>query len=121
VAHNVGPYTHPSLAFAKRIWLTEADDGDEADANGSGGASAAAQVLLPFAVVTTMAGHGPVVQGEVPRTKPCDAEIKLTDPGSKCAGTGAAAASAPVAKDAVPPKKSSVQAILLVPMVEQRA
>jgi hypothetical protein len=90
VAHSVGPYTHPSLAFANRTLPTEPDDGDEADAKGAGGAAVAAQVLLPFAVVTTMALHGAVVQGEVPRTKPCEAEIKLTDPGSKCAGTGAA-------------------------------
>jgi hypothetical protein len=120
VAHNVGPYTHPSLAFANRTLLTEADDGDEADANGAGGAAVAAQVLLPFAVVTRAAVHGSVVQGDVPRTKPCDAEIKLTDPGAKCAGTGAAVASAPVAK-AAPLTRSTVQAIFMVRMAEPPA
>jgi hypothetical protein len=120
VAHNVGPYTHPSLAFAKRTWLTEADDVDEADANGAGGAAVAAQVLLPFAVVRR-AVHGSLVQGEVPRTKPCEAETKLTDPASKCAGTGAAVAPAPVPKEAAPPTRSNVQAIFMVRMVEPTA
>jgi hypothetical protein len=120
VAHSVGPYTHPSLAFANRTLPTEPDDGDEADAKGAGGAAVAAQVLLPFAVVTTMALHGAVVQGEVPRTKPCEAEIKLTDAGLKCAGTGAAAASAPVA-NAAALTSSTVQAIFMVPMAERSA
>jgi hypothetical protein len=100
--------------------LTEPEDGDEADANGAGGAAVAAQVLLPFAVVTRVAVHGSVVQGETPRTKPCEAEIKLTDPGSKCAGTGAAIAVAPVAK-AAPPTRSTVQAIFMVRMTEPPA
>jgi hypothetical protein len=120
VAHNVGPYTHPSLAFANRTLLTELEDGDEADAKGAGGATVAAHVLLPFAVVTRAAVQGSVVHGEVPRTKPCEAEIKLTDPGSKCAGTGAAIASAPVAKTA-PPIRSTVQAIFMVRMAEPPA
>jgi len=115
VAHNVGPYTHPSLAFANRTWLTETDDGDEADANGAGGAAVAAQLLLPLAVVTR-AVHCPLVQGEVPRTKPFEAEIKLTDPGSKCGGTGAAVASAPVPKETAAPNRSAAQAIFMVRM-----
>jgi hypothetical protein len=100
--------------------LTEPDDGDEADAKGAGGAEVAAQVLLPFAVVTRVAVHGNVVQGAVPRTKPCEAEIKLTDPGSKSAGTGAARACAAVAK-AAPLTRSTVQAIFMVRMAEPRA
>jgi hypothetical protein len=98
----------------------EPDDAEEADAKGAGGAEVAVQVLPPFAVVTTAAVHGSVVQGEAPRTKPCEAEIKLTDPGSKRAGTGAAKASAPVAK-AAPPISRTVQAIFLARMAELRA
>jgi len=120
VAHNVGPYTHPSLAFANRTWLTEDDDADEADANGAGGGAVAAQVLLPSAVVRR-AVHGWFAQGEVPRAKPCEAETKLTDPGSKCAGTAAAVAPAPVPEETAPPTRSTVHAIFKVRMVEPTA
>jgi hypothetical protein len=120
VAHNVGPYTQPSLAFAKRTWLTEADDVDEADANGAGGGAVAAQVLLPFAV-DRRAVHGWLAQGEVPRAKPCEAETKLTDPGSKCAGTATAVAPAPVPEETAPPTRSTVHAIFMVRIVEPTA
>jgi hypothetical protein len=90
--------------------LTELDDADEADAKGAGGAKVAAQFLLPFAVVTRAAAHGSVVQGEAPRTKPCEVELKLTDPGSKRAGTGVVRPCAPVAK-AAPLTSRTVQAI----------
>jgi hypothetical protein len=120
VAHSVGPYTHPSLPLANRTLLTEPDDAEEADAKGAGGAEVADQVLLPFAVVTRAAAHGSVVQGEAPRTKPCEAELKLTDPGSKCAGTGVVRASAPVAK-AAPLTSRTAQAIFAARIAERRA
>jgi hypothetical protein len=100
--------------------LTEADEGDEADANGASGAALAAQVLPPLPVVTSSALQGAVLQGEVPRAKPCEAEIKLTDAGSKCAGTGSAATWAPVA-NAAALTSSTVQAIFMVRMAEPSA
>jgi hypothetical protein len=109
------------LAFANRTLPTEPDDGDEADAKGAGGAAVAAHVLLPFAVDTRTALHGSVVQGEVPRTKPCEAEIKLADPGSKCAGTGAAARASPPMAGAVPATRRTVQAIFVARITEERA
>jgi hypothetical protein len=121
----VGPYTQPSLAFANKTLPTEPDDGDDADENGTRGAAVDAQVLLPSAVITKAAAQGSVVQGEVPRTKPSEAEIKLTDPASKCAGTAVAVASAGVAAavlaEAAPQTRSTVQAIFMVDMAETSA
>jgi hypothetical protein len=99
--------------------LTELDDAEEADAKGAGGAEVATQVLLPFAVVSRFAVHGNVVQGAVPRTKPCETEIKLTDPGSKPVGTGAARACTGVAR-AAPLTRSAVQAIFMARMATPR-
>ena len=56
------------------------------------------------------------MQGDVPRRKPFVAETKLTEPGSKFAGTGAAAATCARPKMVVAPASNATHVFLNVVM-----
>ena len=118
MTHNDGPYSQPSDGLANTTWLTAWDDDDEGDAYGTCGAVMRVQ-FFPASTDVNRAVQGPWAQGEVPSRKPVVVEGKLTEPGSKFAGTGAAVALDAMPADAmpkttVPPSKTVAHMFLII-------